>query len=159
MIVNWFMNLINEFIFVLIFPGILLGVAAIVGSKFIPNLLPQYKLPLQIGGLILTLFFVFQAGRQWEYDKNKTKEDAEKALAVKRSRDADKVSANTKTSYAGKINNVEKLKNEKTDLYVSKESDNMCTISNSTSSSIAKLLNSSAGWVPNTTKRVNGTTK
>jgi hypothetical protein len=159
MIVNWFANIFNEFIFILIFPGILLGIAAITASKFVPNFLPQYKLPAQIGGLVLITFFLFQYGREWEYDKAKIKHEEDKALITKLSGESKDSSAKVIIKYKDRIKYVDRIKDVKTTEYITKEDDGKCNIDDVTSGDITRLLNVPAtGKLPDSTSGVDVTT-
>jgi hypothetical protein len=160
MIINWIMNLINEFLFVLIWPCILIGVSAIAAAKFVPNFLPQYKLPMQIGGLVLVLFFLFQAGREWEYDKYKVQREADKVLIEKLSAESKAASGKIKIQYVEKIKYVDKIKNIPVIEYVDKEADKQCVISPAVGTDIARLLNAAAtGKLPAAATGTNATIK
>lgn len=157
---NWIMNFIDGILFSLIIPCIGLGIFMIIGSKFIPNLLPQYKLPVQIGGAVLVLFFIFQAGREWEFDKQKIQKEADKALIEKLKSESKIVSDKVKIKYIEKIKYVEKIKNVPVIEYVNKEDDRKCVISPDVGVGIAKLLNAAAtGELPSSTSGTNGTIK
>lgn len=157
---NWIMNFINEILFSLIIPCILLGAAMIFGSKFIPSLLPQYKLPLQIGGLVLVIFFVFQYGREWEFDKQKIQREADKLLIETLSTKSKDSGVKIQKIYVEKIRYVDKIKEVPVIEYVDKEADGKCVIEPSVGIGIAKLLNAAAaGKLPNPTSGINEAVK
>lgn len=153
-------NFFNEILFSLILPGIGLGLFAVLGSKFIPKLLPQYRLPVEIGGLILVVFFVFQAGREHEYDKAKTQRIADKLQIDTLTAETLRVNAQLSEKFKEKTVNVKGIKNEPTIIYVPKEADNKCIIEPTVSADIARLLNSAIeGKLPSTTPGIDGKTK
>lgn len=153
-------NFFNEILFSLILPGIGLGLFAMLGSKFIPTLLPQYKLPLEIGGLVLVVFFVFQAGREHEYDKTKAKIEEDKALIKKLGEETDELNRQLKSKFAVKTKIVKEIKNVPTIIYVPKEADTKCVIEPNVASDIAGLLNSAVeGKLPSGATRVDGEAK
>lgn len=150
-------NFFNEILFSLIIPGICIGLFAMLGSKFIPRLLPMYKLPMEIGGLILVVFFVFQSGREHEYDKSKVKLDADKALIKKLSEENEELNGKLKAKFSTKIKNVKDIKNEPTILYVDKEADGKCVIEPAAADAITGLLNAALeGKLPTTASRTDG---
>jgi hypothetical protein len=153
-------NFFNEILFSLILPGIGLGLFAVLGSKFIPNLLPQYKLPAEIFGLVLVVFFVFQAGREHEYDKAKVKIEEDKALIKHLAEETAKLNLQLKSKFAVKTKIVKEIKNVPTIIYVPKEADTKCVIEPNVADGVAGLLNSAIeGKLPPGATRVDGEAK
>jgi hypothetical protein len=137
-----------------------LGLFAIFGSKFIPKLLPQYKLPVEIFGLILVVFFVFQSGREHEYDKAKSQRIADKLQIDTLTAETLRVNTQLSENFIKKTVNVKGIKNEQTIIYVPKEADSKCIIEPTVSVDIARLLNSAIeGKLPTTTSGTDGKTK
>lgn len=153
-------NFFNEILFALILPGIGLGLFAILGSKFIPKLLPQYRLPVEIFGLILVVFFIFQSGREHEYNKSKTQRIADKLKIDTLTEETLRVNAQLSKDFNKKTENVKGIKNEPTIIYVPKEADNKCVIEPTVSTNITRLLNSALeGKLPSTTSGIDGKAK
>jgi hypothetical protein len=143
-------NFFNSIIFELIIPGISVGVLLIIVSTFIPPLFVAYKVPAQVLGLVLIVFFVFQAGRYDEVNKQ------EKAVLVNNVKVAEKAVASEKINtistiqYVDRIKIVKEIQKVNTNVYVDKKADIQCPIDLNTSVHIAKLLNSAiGGTVPN----------
>jgi hypothetical protein len=141
----------NSILFHLIIPGISFGILLIIASTFIPPVFMAYKIPAQLLGLVLIVFFVFQAGRYNEVNKE------EKAVLVNNVKVAEKAVASEKINtvatiqYVDRIKIVEKIKEVPTNVYVTQKADIQCPIDLNTSVDIAKLLNSAIrGTVPNT---------
>lgn len=154
--IQYIYNFFTELVFSLIIPGIGLGIFAIIASNFVPSLLPQYKLPLQIGGLILVIFFIFQYGREWEYDKAKVKRVEDKLQIDKLTEETLRVNKQLSDDFSVRTKNVKAIKNEPTIIYVNKEADNKCIIEPNVALDITGLLNSAIeGKLPTTTSRVN----
>ena len=153
-------NFFNEILFSLVLPGIGIGLFAMLGSKFIPRLLPQYKLPVEIFGLILVVFFVFQAGREHEYDKAKSQRIADKLQIDTLTAETLRVNAQLSKNFIKKTGNVKGIKSEPTIIYVPKEADGKCIIEPTVSADITGLLNSAIeGKLPTTTSGTDGKTE
>ena len=139
----------NDFLFTLIIPGILLGVALLVAATFIPTFLTGYKVPVQVLGLVLVVFFVFQTGRSVEVNKNAKAVLEAEAKIAKRETASEKVNTETIIRYVDRVQVVNKIKEVPTNVYVTKETDRACSISAGDSLNVAIVLNDSVrGIVP-----------
>jgi len=151
---------LSDALFTLIVPGIALGLLAITISFFIPLSFIVYKVPLQIGGLILVMFFVFQSGRNTESVKYKTQALKDKVLISELSAKSSQITTDTIVKYVDRVKVVEKIKEVPVNVYVTKETDSKCVIDAVSSNSIARLLNAaSEGRVPESAGAFNGPTK
>jgi hypothetical protein len=136
--------LISDAVFAMIVPGISLGILSIIASIFIPPLFSKYKIPLQLGGLILIIFFVFQSGRYSESIKYKEQSLLDKVeISALKAKSAE-INTETVIQYVDKIKIVEKIKEVKVNVYVTKEADSMCVIDPATGANITRLLNAAA---------------
>jgi len=154
---DFFANFLNNFLFTMIIPGIMAGIALILCAGFLPLV---YKIPAQVLGLVLVVFFVFQSGRYFEVNKAE-KAKLENALKVEKIEKAgEKINTETVIRYVDRVKIVEKIKEVKTNVYVTKETDNACVLDLGASRDIARLLNDSArGVVPRTPGDVGSTAK
>lgn len=153
-------NFFSELLFNLIIPGLGLGVLSLILSIFVPASLSQYKIPLQLGGLVLVIFFVFTAGRFSEHKKYEAEAAALRFEIAEQTAQANRISTDVIVQYVDKIKIVEKIKMEKVYVYVDKEADIACRIDPSTAGRVRLLLDSSAkGQVPGPASNPNGSTK
>lgn len=140
---------INNIVFALIVPGILTGIVCVVAGSFLPTFLSKYKLLLQLLGLGLILFFVFQGGRSSENSKWKQKElEYQVEIAALQVKSAN---INTKIiiKYVDRIKIVEKIKEVPTIVYVDPAADAACVINKDTDKKIKNLLdNAATGKLP-----------
>lgn len=151
---------ISNILFALIVPGIFLGMLGIIGSKFIPIKFLMYKVPMQLIGVVLIVFFVFQSGRYTEHNKYEAAKLVEQVKVAQRDTKSENVNVATVIRYVDRVRVVEKIKEVKTNVYVTKDADSACVIGPDVSSSVAKLLNESAkGIVSATTNQLDVETK
>lgn len=135
--------------YALIIPGLCFGVLMIVVSLFIPISLGTYKVPMQILGIVLVVFFTFQSGRFSEHNKYEAKALADRLVIVQLEKKSADIGTVVVTKYIDRISVVEKIKEVKTNVYITKEADSQCVISPNISADITRLLNGSGqGVVP-----------
>lgn len=152
--------LISDAIFAMIVPGIFLGVLCILGASYIPLVFSQYKIPIQVGGLILVIFFVFQSGRYSESIKYKEQALLDKVEISALKAKSSEITTETIIKYVDRIKIIDKIKEVPVNVYVTKEADSKCVIDRTTSSNLTRLLNAaSEGRVPGTPNSPNGNTK
>ena len=150
----------TDLLFNLIIPGIGLGVLSLILSIFIPSTFAQYKIPLQVFGVVVFVFFMFTAGRLSEHKKYEAEAAALRLEIAVQTGLANAISTDVLVKYVDKIKIVEKIKEVKVIEYVTKEDDNACRIDPTTADRIRMLLDSSAkGQVPGTSSNTNATTK
>ena len=153
MIESFFSHLVFSFIY----PGIILGVILLIASYFIPTILDQYKILMRTLGLVLVLFFVFQDGRKIESEKYEKQLAAGELQIAEMEKKSAKVDTQIVTEYVDRIKYVDKIKEIKTNVYVTEKDDSACSISSSSSSTISRLLNSaSQGRLPDSTPTIDG---
>ena len=153
MIESFFSHLVFSFIY----PGIILGVILLIASYFIPTILDQYKILMRTLGLVLVLFFVFQDGRMIESEKYEKQLAAGELQIAEMEKKSAKVDTQIVTEYVDRIKYVDKIKEIKTNVYVTEKDDSACSISSSSSSTISRLLNSaSQGRLPDSTPTIDG---
>lgn len=153
-------NFFSELLFNLIIPGLGLGILSLILSIFVPTSLSQYKIPLQLGGLVLVIFFVFTAGRFSEHKKYEAEAAQLRFEIAEQTAMANRISTDVIVQYVDRIKIVEKIKEVKVITYVTQEDDVACRIDPSTASRIRMLLNTSAkGQVPGTTQNPNAVSK
>jgi len=145
-----------NFLYPLIIPGIIIGIAAIVASNFLPMSMLPYKLLFQIVGLILVLFFVYTGEKKSSDDSWKLKmAEVEIQNAHLRGLAAE-VTIEIQTKYITKIKEVEKIRTEYVyiDRFITPEIDTKFPLPNA----FIRLYNNSiSGNVPNTTAGANAT--
>lgn len=147
--VNYLSMFFSELIFAFIWPGILAGLILIVVSIFIPSIFATYKIPMQLLGCLLVIFFIFQSGRYSEFRKYKEEIAAANLEIATLTADANKISTEAVIKYVDKIKIVTKIKEIPTTIFVTKEADQKCVIDTTTSDNIKTLLNAAAiGQVP-----------
>lgn len=154
--------LISDAIFAMIVPGIFLGVLCILGASYIPLVFSQYKIPIQVGGLILVIFFVFQSGRYSESIKYKEQALLDKVEISALKAKSSEITTETIIKYVDRIKIIDKIKEVPVNVYVTKEADSKCVIDATDFNNITKLLNSTAsGGIPQrpTTSGVDGPPK
>lgn len=129
-------------LFALVVPGIFFGVLMLLASAFIPDIFKQYKIPAQLTGIFLVLFFTYQGGRYSEYTTWKTKElELAAEIALYKSKSSE-ITVTTVTKYVDRIKEVEKIKEVPIYVYVPSKADAACIIDDATSDSIRLLFNS-----------------
>lgn len=142
-------NFFNAFAFSLIIPGIMAGIGLMIVSTFLPSVLAKYKIAAQVLGLILVVFFVFQTGRYVEVNKAVKVELKAQVKDAERETKSEKVNTETVIRYVDRVKVVEKIREVKTNVYVTQETDRACVIGVGPSADIAILLNDSVrGIVP-----------
>ena len=150
----------TDLLFNLIIPGIGLGVLSLILSIFIPSTFAQYKIPLQVFGIVVFVFFMFTAGRLSEHKKYEAEAAALRLEIAVQTGLANAISTDVLVKYVDKIKIVEKIKEVPTYVYITKEADKNCRIDPATADGIRLLLDNAAkGQVPGTSSNTNATTK
>lgn len=150
----------NNLLFSLIIPGLGIGVCSLLFSIFIPSTLAIYKIPAQILGIVLCVFFLFTAGRFSEHKKHEAAVAEFRLELASKEALANKISTKTLIQFIDRIKVVEKIKEVPTYVYVTKENDAACRIDPDTASRIRMLLDSAAkGKVPGSASDTNAATK
>jgi hypothetical protein len=113
-----FVSFTDQFIYALIVPGVIAGLALIAASLFLPSF--AYKVPALLIGVITVLFFTYYSGKQTSDAKWKIKE-AEHAMqvAVLEAR-ASEITTETVVMYVDRVKVVEKIRTEFKTIYVDK---------------------------------------
>ena len=142
-------NFFSDLLFNLIIPGMGLGLLCIIVSFFIPSTLAIYKIPLQIGGLVLVVFFVFTAGRFSEHKKYEAEAAELRMEIATQTALANRISTDVMVQYVDKVKVVTQIKEVKVTEYVNSQDDQACRIDNDTAIRIRLLLDNAAkGSVP-----------
>ena len=120
----------------------------------------QYKIAAVIAGITLVLAMTFQGGRTYEINKYEKQSLIDKALIEELQTKSAIVNTKIVTEYIEKIKYVDRIKEVKTNVYITKKDDSACVISPSTSSDIARMLNSaSKGKIPEPPNRIDDQTE
>lgn len=123
-------------------------------------MLLRYKILLLILIFITSSAYFFQGGRNFEVGKYEKQALIDKALIAELQTKSAKVDIQIVTEYVDKIKYVDRIKEVKTNVYVTKKDDIACVISPSTSHDIARMLNSaSKGKIPEPPTGTDGSTK
>jgi hypothetical protein len=159
--ITWITNFFQEALFALIIPGLGFGVLLLMCQIFIPTTWMQYKLPLQVAGVVLVLFFTFQSGRYNEYSAWKQKDlVAQKEISdlkEKLATESGKITVNTVTKYVDRIKYVTQWKEVQIEKFITKDADNKCIIDPDTAAKLRVLFAASAkGQLPGTAISPNG---
>ena len=109
------MNLLVELItgniiYAFITPGLFLGAALILFSRFIPNALIQFKIPALLIGILLVLFFTFYSGKYSEESKWKLQQAEQQAEIQALKAQSAEMSVQTVTKYIDRVKVIEKEK-------------------------------------------------
>ena len=140
----------------MIIPGIIIGIAAIVGSNFLPISMLPYKLLVQVGGIILVLLFVYIAGQKSSDDTWKIKLAEVEIENAKLRELSSEVTIEVQTKYITKIKEVEKVRTQYVyiDKIITPEIDTKFPLPNA----FVRLYNNSIqGNIPNTASGANAT--
>ena len=152
-------NFISNIVFSLILPGLSVGCLLIIVSFFIPTTHVMYRAPIQILGVIILVFFLFQAGRFSEFQKHEKDRLTNIALVAELKAKSEKINTETIVRYVDRIKVVEKIKEVKTNVYITKEADAACVIGTNTSRELTRMLNSSArGRIPDAPRKIDDST-
>lgn len=150
---------LSDALFALVVPGIFVGFGLLVVAQFVPDILKQYKVPAQLGGIVLILFFTFQAGRYNEYTKWRLDQSVMQSEIAMYKSNATEISETVLTKYVDKIRYVEKIKEVPVNVYIPEKADQLCYISPVTSTNIRMFLNSAAeGKLPQSAIVIDGNT-
>ena len=119
---------INNLTWALIVPGIAVGVLLLLAGKILPAAFVQFKIPAQLAGIALVLFFTFQSGR---FNMNqdlllKTKEQ-EIELAILYA-SANDITTQVQTEFILETKVIEKWREVKIPYYIPAEADQVCKI-------------------------------
>jgi hypothetical protein len=150
---------LSDTLFTLIVPGIFVGFGLLVVAQFVPDILKQYKVPAQLGGIVLILFFTFQSGRYNEYTKWRLEQSTlQSEIALYKSRSVE-ITETVLTKYVDRVRVVEKIKEVPVNVYVTEKADQLCFISPSTSTNIRMFLDAaSEGKLPQSAIVIDGDT-
>jgi hypothetical protein len=146
------------FLYPLIIPGIILGIAAVAGSNFLPATMLPYRLLIQIGGIVLILLFVYLAGQKSSEDEWKVKMAAVEVENAELRATSSKVTTEVVVKYITKIKEVEKIRTEYVyvDKIITPEMDAKYPLPNA----FIRLYNNSLkGNVPGATSGTNGASR
>lgn len=139
----------TDLLFNLIIPGIGLGLLSLIISIFIPSTFAQYKIPLQVFGVVVFVFFMFTAGRLSEHKKYEAEAAALRLEIAVQTGLANAISTDVLVKYVDKIKIVEKIKEVPVETYVTSTDDAACKIDGPAAVRIRSLLDSAAkGQVP-----------
>ena len=153
-------SIFSHFMFAFIYPGIILGVILLAASCFIPTVMEQYKILMRVIGLVLIIFFVFQDGRMSESEKYEKQLAASEIKIADMEKRSAKINTQIVTEYVDRIKYVDKIKEIKTNVYITEKDDSACIISPDASDSIRLLINSAAkGRIPDAPISVDGKAK
>ena len=139
--------LISDSVYAMIMPGIFLGILLLIVGSYIPTIFSQYKLPAQLSGVVLVLFFVFQAGRYHEHVAVKEQTLVNEVATQAFNAAAGEVKYKTVVEYKDKIKVVEKIKEIPIHIYVPGPADKSCKI-DELAPNLRKLIDSAAEGVP-----------
>ena len=109
------MNLLLELItgnivYAFITPGLFLGAALVLFSKFIPASLIQFKIPALLSGVLLVLFFTFYSGKYSEESRQRLQQaEAQAEIQALKAQSAE-LSVQTVTKYIDRVKVIEKEK-------------------------------------------------
>ena len=142
----------SDLLYTLIVPGFFLGTGLILVAQFIPDLFKQYKLPAQLSGIFLILFFTFQSGKYTEYTNWKVQELELNAKIQSLNAQSKEISIKTITEYIDRIQYVDRWKEIQIDKFIPDVSNKACVIDSVTGSNIRLLINEShkGGTIPST---------
>ena len=131
--------------------GIIIGCGLVLVSLIMPAAFYQYSVVSLIGGVLLIALCFFQYGRLVEVEKYEKQTLINNAHIAELETKSAVVDTKIITEYVDKIKYVDRIKEIKTDVYITKEDDSGCVISASTSDSITRMLNdASKGILPET---------
>lgn len=125
---SWITGIFNTLAWALIVPGITLGVILLIGSRFLPTALSQYKIMGQLLGLILCVFFVFQAGRHNEYNTQQVVLQEERIKRAELELQSMAITNDVEIQYQDKIKYIVKWKEIPVTKYIPVEADKICKI-------------------------------
>ena len=138
---------INNLTWALIVPGIALGVLLLLAGKVLPSAFTQFKLPAQLAGIVLVLFFTFQSGRfnmNEELAKKNKEQEIEIALLYA---SAGNITTQIQTEYITETKIVEKWREVKIPYYIPAAADAACRI-DELAPKFRELINNAAKGVP-----------
>lgn len=155
-----FTAIFSNALFSFVVPGIVIGLISIIVGFLLDSVLNKYKIVLILAGFLVVLFFTFQAGRHIEVVKYENQVNIQKAIISDLKVEAAKIETKIVTEYIEKIKFVDKIKEVKTNVYVTQKDDSACVISAGASADIARLLNSaSRGELPEPPRAFDGQTQ
>jgi hypothetical protein len=144
----------------MIVPGIFVGAILLIGGSFLPSMFAQYKIPAQLIGVALVLFFTFQSGRYSISSEYQLQNAADTALIENLKAQSVNNNVAIVTEYKEKIKYVDIWRDLPVRVYVTEVADAKCIIDNSTSDNIRMLFtNSSKGLNASTPTGTHGITK
>lgn len=155
--IEMFRVMFSDALFAFVVPGLVIGSLSIFIGACLPSLLNKYKLVLIVSGVLVVLFFTFHAGRHREVIKYEQKILIQKVLIAELKTKSAKIETKVITEYVDKIKFVEKIKEVKTNVYVTQKDDSACVISADASADISRLLNSAGrGQLPPAPRTLDG---
>jgi hypothetical protein len=113
-----FISFTDQVIYALVTPGIVLGLAAIAASLFLPSF--AYKIPAMAIGIGLVLFFTFYAGKEVENRKLQLVLTEQALEIASLEAAAANITTDTVVMYVDRVKTVEKIKTEFKTVYVDK---------------------------------------
>lgn len=142
-------TMFSDALFAFVVPGMALGSISVFVGVCLPSILNKYKVVLIVLGALVVIFFTFHAGRHREVIKYEQRILIQKVLIAELKTKSAKIETKIITEYVDKVKFVEKIKEVKTNVYITQKDDSACVISAGASSDLARLLNSAGrGQLP-----------